>query len=129
MANGSGWILDRVQNIYLNTSVYEPIRGKSYIETPKAIAGKHAIVNIQNKDDMCFKWAVLSDLHPVNQDAESRKNYEEFQYELVFTDISFPVNPDDIIKFERLNNIPISVYTIRAKGKQVYPLYYTKQRD
>ena len=30
MANGSGWILDRVQNIYLNTSVYEP-RGKSYI--------------------------------------------------------------------------------------------------
>ena len=36
---------------------------------------------------------------------------------------------DDIPKFERLNNIPISVYTIREDGKQVYPLYYTKRRD
>ena len=115
MANGSGWILDRVQNIYLNTLVYEPIRGKSYIETPKAIAGKHAIVNIQNNDDMCFKWAVLSALHPVNQNAERRKKHEEYQDELVFTDISFPVNLYDIPKFERLNNIPSSVYTIRAK--------------
>ena len=64
---------------------------------------------------MCFKWAVLSALHSVNQNAERREKYEEFQDELVFTDISFPVNLDDIPKFERLNNIPISVYTIRAK--------------
>ena len=107
-ANGSGWILDGVQNIYLNTSVYEAIRSKSYTETPKSIAEIHAIVNIQNKDDMCFKWAVLSALHPVNQNTERRNKY-------VFSDISFPVNLYDIPKFERLNNIPSSVYTIRAK--------------
>ena len=55
----------------MNTAKYEPIRGSSYIETPKAIAGKQAIINPQNTDEMCFKWAVLAALHPDKQNAES----------------------------------------------------------
>ena len=36
---------------------------------------------------------------------------------------------DDIPKFEKLNDIPVSVYTIQEEGKEVYPLYYTNRRD
>ena len=129
ISNGSGWRLNRVQNIYLNTAAYEPIRGSSYIKTPKAIEGKKAIINVQNKDDKCFMWAVLSARHPAKDHVDRVDNYTDFEGELDFKGISFPVTVDDIPKFERLNNIPISVYSIKHDGKQVNPLYCTKRRD
>ena len=64
LSNGSGWILERVENLYLNTAIYDPIYGSSYIKTPKSLEGKKAVVNPQNKDEQCFKWAVLAALHP-----------------------------------------------------------------
>jgi hypothetical protein len=129
MSNGSGWILERVENLYLNTAAYEPMNGSSYLPTPQALTGKKAIINPQNKDNECFKWALLAALHPAKQDAERVSKYEEFKDELDFTGIPFPVILDDIPKIERLNNLAISVYTILEDGNQVYPLVYTKRRD
>ena len=40
LSNGSGWILERVENLYLNTAAYNSIYGKSYIQTPQGIAAK-----------------------------------------------------------------------------------------
>ena len=40
MSNGSAWILERVEILYLNASRYYPIYGRSYIKTPKAIFKK-----------------------------------------------------------------------------------------
>ena len=117
------------RNIFLNTAANNPIRGGTYIKTPVSIEGKQAIINVQNSDTKCFMWAILSALHEVKQDAERVTKYEKYESELDFTGISFPMNIDDIPKFEKLNDIPISVYTIEEKGKQVYPLYYTKRRD
>ena len=59
LSNGSGWILERGENLYLNTTTYDPIYWRSYIKTPKGIAGKKAVVNVQNEDNQCFKWVVL----------------------------------------------------------------------
>ena len=123
------WRIKFVEKIFLNTAAYHPIRGGSYIKTPVSIEGKHAIINVKNEDDKCFMWAVLSALHPVDVHAERVTNYEQYENELDFTGISFPMSIDDIPKFEKINDIPISVYTIEEKGKQVYPLYYTKRRD
>ena len=129
LSNGSGWILERVENLYLNTAAYDPIYGKSYIPTPAGIAAKKAIVNVKNWDYQCFKWAVLAALHPVQKNTERLCNYKQYEDELDFTGISFPIVLDDIPKFEKLNNLAISVYTIEEKGKQVYPILYTKRRD
>ena len=49
LSHGSGWILETVENLYLNSATYEPIYGRSYIPTPKGIAAKKAVVNVQNK--------------------------------------------------------------------------------
>ena len=76
LLNGSGWILERVEILYLNSSKYDPIYGRSYIKTPKGIFKKMAVVNVQNKDNQCFKWAVLSALHPVELNIERLSNYE-----------------------------------------------------
>ena len=43
VANGSGWALDSVEMLYMNTATYEPIRGRSYIPTPKRILKKRPL--------------------------------------------------------------------------------------
>ena len=50
MGEQSGWVLDSIRAIKLNVARYSPIRGSSYIKTPKAIEVKKAILNIKNKD-------------------------------------------------------------------------------
>ena len=61
-----------------------------------------AVVNVQNKDNQCFKWAVL---------------YKKLENELDFTGKSFPVNLDDISKFEKQNDLAVSVYSVKQDGK------------
>lgn len=113
----------------LDVCKYKPARGSSYIPTPKSIAKKQAIINPQNKDNECFKWAVLAGLHPVKLHTERVSNYEEFSDELDFTGITFPVKVSDIPKFEKQNNIPINIYSIEHDGKLVNPLYISKMID
>ena len=53
---GSGWILERIKKIILKMYKYQPLSASSYIPTPPAIANKHAIINVQNKEDhSCFE--------------------------------------------------------------------------
>ena len=50
MGEQSGWVMDEISSIDLNIARYKPIRGASYTETPRALKGKHAIVNINNNN-------------------------------------------------------------------------------
>ena len=60
----SGWILERVEKILLNTYDYKPIHISSYIPTHKALIGKKALINTQNKHNKkCFEYSVNSALH------------------------------------------------------------------
>ena len=62
---GSGWQFEQVLSFDINTNPYTPLAGSSYIEVPKELAGKHAIINVKNvKDNECFKWAVTSAAFP-----------------------------------------------------------------
>ena len=38
-------------------------RGSSYNELPKWIKSKKAVINPQNKDEECFKWATIAGIH------------------------------------------------------------------
>jgi hypothetical protein len=44
----SGWSLYKILNLEINFYKYIPLRGSSYIELPKFIAKKHAIINVVN---------------------------------------------------------------------------------
>ena len=71
--NGSGWIVQRVEEMYINVAKYNPFRGGSYIPTPKYYSNKKAIINVQNKkDDDCLRWALRS--WKASKEAE-RENY------------------------------------------------------
>ena len=34
---GSGWMIDKIEGLYINISNYEPLLGDSYISLPKAL--------------------------------------------------------------------------------------------
>ena len=59
--NGSGWRFVRIHKVIVNVYKYIPARGgRSYIPTPKSIAGKQAIINVLNEDEKCFMWSILA---------------------------------------------------------------------
>ncbi|KAG8179378.1 hypothetical protein JTE90_012074 [Oedothorax gibbosus] len=62
---GSGWIIDEILHLEVNTAVYIPLGAASYIPLPKELLQTRSILNIQNSDNKCFLWSVLADLHPV----------------------------------------------------------------
>ena len=59
----SGFTLDKIMHLYINFHRLVVTRGSSYTELPKWIKSKKAVINAQNKDEECFKWAVITALH------------------------------------------------------------------
>ena len=50
-------------HLYINFHRLVLTRGSSYNELPEWIQNKKAVINPQNKDEECFKWAVMEALH------------------------------------------------------------------
>ena len=96
--NGSGWSISRVDKIVLSMAVYNPTSGLSFIRTPKSLKRKQAIINIQNDGEKCFVWAVLSALHPQQQNAERLSKYKPLEKELAIDGLEFPMKVCDIKK-------------------------------
>ena len=52
---GSGWIIEKIENIWIKISNYEPLAGSSYIPfPPKLNNSMEGLVNTKNKDIECF---------------------------------------------------------------------------
>ena len=67
VSNGSGWSVQKINNIVLHVATFTPTSAPSYIPTLKYIVGKHTIINVQNEDNKCFIWSILAALHPQSQ--------------------------------------------------------------
>ena len=60
LSEGSGWIIRCIDEHYINTVVYEPTKGSSYI--PLLIELQHSrkvLVNLINEDNECFRWCQI----------------------------------------------------------------------
>ena len=55
-------------------------------------------------------WAVLSALHhnDIERNHDRVNKYKQYENELKFDGIEFPVKKDKFLKFEKLNNININ---------------------
>ena len=125
--NGSGWIIERVIAITLHHVPYEPLAGNSYIPSPKFIADKKAVLNIQNEDNKCVLWSILAYLHPRTyaQHPYRARNYLEYEHEINMQGVSFPTPLTDICKIETNNNISVNVFGY-DKDDGVFPLRISK---
>ena len=127
--NGSGWSICSVDKIILSMATYNPTGESSFIRTPKSLINKKAIVNVQNGDVLCFIWAVLSALHPQQQNAERVTKYQPFKKELNVDGLEFPMKVCDVKKFEKINDtMSINVFAYDEKSG-IYPVYVTAARN
>ena len=132
-AEGSGWVFLEVENLTLHTDIWDPIKASSYIDLPKELKNKNAIINMKNKDNnKCFLWCVLRALNPKDKNAERiDKDLKSKEDTLNMEGIAYPVSLKDIKRFEKQNlDISISVLGY-SKEERIYPLRiseYTKAK-
>ena len=64
ISEGSGWIIDIINNHYINITKYEPLKGKSYIQLPVELRNaSKGLINIKNEDNECFRWCHIRHLN------------------------------------------------------------------
>ena len=123
-AEGSGWVFLEVENLTLHTDIWDPIKASSYIDLPKELKNKNAIINMKNEDNKCFLWCVLRALNPSKDKHPSRidKDLKSKENTLNMEGIEYPVSLKDINRFEKQNpEISISVLGY-SKDERIYPL-------
>ena len=127
-AEGSGWVFVEVENLTLHTDIWDPIKASSYIDLPKELKNKKAIINMKNKDnDKCFLWCVLRALNPKDDHPERiDEDLKSKEHTLNMEGITYPVDLKDIKRFEKQNpDISISVLGY-SKDERIYPLRISK---
>jgi len=128
-SRGSGYILSRITKAVVCMTVNQPLHGKSYIPTPGFIAAKRCCINVENKDNRCFMWAVLSCLYPAGKDAQRTTKYEQYVDTLEFGDIEFPMSVSKVPKFESLNpKVAVNVFFHEMENNEIIPLYVSPHR-
>ena len=88
---GTGWYFKEVISFEIHTVDYKPIKGTSFISLPVFIKRKNAIINIKNEDNKCFLWSVLRYLHPKQCHEERVADLREYENDMNFKGIDFPV--------------------------------------
>ena len=62
---GSGWVVDKIEDIYINVSNYDPLVGRSSILLPPELNNSmKGLINLKNKDIECFKWCHVRFINP-----------------------------------------------------------------
>ena len=107
---GSGWILDKILEAFINVARYQPMRGGSYMPLPTKLKNKKAVLNIQNRDNQCLRWAIRAALFQPRGDMRRPSSYPT-EDGLDFTGIDFPTPVSQINRLEKQNeNLAINVF-------------------
>ena len=128
ISEGSGWTIQSVDSHYFNLTKYTPINGSSYIQLPIELRNAaKGLVNLQNRDNQCFRWCHIRHLNPQDKDPQRiKKSDKEFIEKLDYSGIEFPITIKQINKIEKKNNIRINVFGYEEK--QPYPIYISNEK-
>ena len=123
-----------IQNIHYLTIIFsrfEPLAASGYQPLPKFLANKKAIVNVKNRDNRCFAYALMSALkpNPIHPSRQTRICTDALKkYKL--HDIAYPVQPTDIPQLEEKLKLKINLFSFYDdEGRARYPLYISQQTE
>ena len=126
ISEGSGWTIQSIENHYINIVNYSPKKGSSYIKLPQELKNR-GLINLQNKDNECFRWCHIRHLNPQGKDPQRIKKTDKiFICQLDYSSIEFPVTVKQINKIEKQNNICINLFGFEEK--QIFPIYISKEK-
>ena len=128
ISEGSGWTVESVDNHYLNTVKYEPMKGSSYIKLPEELRHhRKGLINMKNEDNECFRWCHIRHLNPQDKNPQRiKKSDKDYINKLDYSGIDFPVNIKQYNTIENKNEININVFGY--ENKQPYPVYVSKEK-
>ena len=113
----SRFVFDEVFYLAINFHQLNLTRGSSYLPLPDFIAKRKAMINPQNGDEKCFKWASIAadkwmdiDSHP-----ERVPNLREFADNYDWSGLEFPVLLKQIGKFEAKNDISVNMLCLHSQ--------------
>ena len=81
------------------------------------------MINPQNKDEECFKWAVIAALHheEIKEDHQRISRLRPYENQYNWKGVKFPVSIKKIDKFEKNNpGIAVNVLFSNNKNQNIY---------
>ena len=129
LSEGSGWTLVEIRSHYVNIVKYLPLRGNSYIPSPKELRNsKCGLINPKNIDNECFRWCHNRHLNPRKKDPQRiTKSDRESAKNLDFSGITFPVTINQINRIEKQNKININLFGYDTVKKSIYPIQISEE--
>ena len=82
-------MIDKVEELYINTTNYEPLSSRSYIPLHKELNNSmKGLINIKNKDLKCFMWCYIrhtnpTDSHPERINKKDKKIVSNLDYQVL----------------------------------------------
>ena len=117
----SGFTLDSITQLDIGLHKLALARGSSYIKVPAWIASKKAVINPQNTDEECFKWAVITSLHHEEIDSHPERitKLQRYEDQYNWQGLEFPVAINKIDRFEKnKEDIAVNVLYIYSGQKR-----------
>ncbi len=120
---GSGWQLYSIKGLDISVVKFNPLDGSGYSKLPPLIAKKKAVINMENDDDQCFKWAVTRALNPSDKNPKRiTKELRDQAEKLNWEGITFPTKVKDIPIWEKNNDKFVSVFGYDDESKKIYTI-------
>ena len=104
--------MDEISEAFINVGQYRPLRGGSFMPLSKKLQNKKAIINVQNRDNHCLRWALRAALFPAPSGTKvTRPLSYPTEDGLNFTGIDLPTPVWQIDRLERQKqNLAINVF-------------------
>ena len=129
---GTQWVLVSIDSFRININKYDPLRANSFIELPKTLASKKAIINVKNEeDDKCYLWSILAGLFPVDKNPQRVTQYKKYEhiFDKALEKMEFPMevqnNNTFVNRVNKLNliegGLSVNIYHYN-KHYKIYPL-------
>ncbi|KAL4099018.1 hypothetical protein QTP88_023519 [Uroleucon formosanum] len=129
-SKGSGFTLQSIDGLLLGVYKYTPMGGSSYIPLSNEIKNKKAVINPQNSDQQCFKWAIIAKYVSGNAKNQVAKNYTSLEEKYNFSDLTFPTPVTEIKNFEKNNlNTSVNVFGLKQENNKKHIIYPLKVVD
>jgi hypothetical protein len=117
------FLRDKVREFDGNLSTSLTFSGAGYLPLPKFFHDKKCIINPDNNDNKCFMWCHLMALNNVGKSKGRTSKYTQFQNQVNYNDISFPVTIDQVPMIENLNNVRFYIYGVNESCESVHRIY------
>ena len=104
------------------------MNGSSYIQLPQELRNSaKGLINMQNKDNECFRWCHIRYLNPQIKDPQRiKKSDKQYISNLKYDGVEFPLATKHYNKIEKQNEININIFGY--EDKQPYPIYISNEK-